>query len=382
MGSRVKSRMALVESTANFDPSTQKITCQGAWDLAHISELEASLQKITWPSSGQITLEGRDLTKMDSAGAWLLSKHIKKMQAQGVIVYFENFLKKYQTLLSIVEKENLQSQSNAAEAKKISLLNKVGNFTIIQLEEWCDFLAFTGRLTFEMLRILRKPLSFRWTALASVIDKTGFQALPIIGLLSFMIGVVLAYQMGVQLRNYGANVFIVDLLGLSILREFGPLITAIMVAGRTGSAFTAQLGIMKINQEIDALDTMGVTSSELLLLPRIIGLTIALPLLTMWADIFGVFGGMVMANNMLDIGFHNFLHRFEQEIPLRALLIGLGKAPVFALIISSIGCFEGMRVQGSADSVGKNTTRSVVLGIFFIIVVDAIFSIILSKLKL
>jgi len=374
--------MALVESTVNFNPSTQKITCQGAWDLAHISALEASLQKITWPSSGQITLEGHDLSKMDSAGAWLLSKYIKKMQAQGVIVYFENFLKKYQTLLALIEKENLQPESDAATTKKVSLLDKVGRFTIVQLEEWCDFLAFTGRLTLEMLRILRKPLSFRWNALVSVIDKTGFQALPIIGLLSFMIGIVLAYQMGVQLRNYGANVFIVDLLGLSVLREFGPLITAIMVAGRTGSAFTAQLGIMKINQEIDALDTMGVTSSELLLLPRIIGLTIALPLLTMWADIFGVFGGMVMANNMLDIGFHNFLHRFEQEIPLRALLIGLGKAPVFALIISSIGCFEGMRVQGSADSVGKNTTRSVVLGIFFIIVVDAVFSVILSKLKL
>lgn len=374
--------MALVESTANFDPNTKKLTCQGEWVIDHLPHLEALLIQINWPTTGQITIDGCNLIKMDSAGAWLLSKYLKKLQPPGITFSFDNFPQKFLDLLAIVQKENLQLQQTAPTPSNTSLLARIGNYSIIQLEEWCDFLAFTGKLTLEMLRILRKPLSFRWNALAGVIDKTGFQALPIIGLLSFMIGVVLAYQMGVQLRNYGANVFIVDLLGLSVLREFGPLITAIMVAGRTGSSFTAQLGIMKINQEIDALDTMGVTSSELLLLPRIIGLAIALPLLTIWADIFGIIGGMFMANNMLDIGFYNFIHRFEQEIPVRALLIGLCKAPVFALIIASIGCFEGMRVQGSADSVGKNTTRSVVLGIFFIIVVDAIFSVILSKLKL
>jgi phospholipid/cholesterol/gamma-HCH transport system permease protein len=188
--------------------------------------------------------------------------------------------------------------------------------------------------------------------------------------------------MGLQLRNYGANIYIVDLLGLSVLREFGPLITAIMVAGRTGSAFTAQLGIMKINQEIDALDTMGVTPAELLILPRIAGLFITLPLLTLWSDIFGVVGGMVMSNNMLGITWYDFLQRFPHVIPLKTLIIGLGKAPVFALIISSIGCFQGVRVDGSASSVGLNTTRSVVLSIFFIIVADAAFSIIFSKLKL
>jgi len=215
-----------------------------------------------------------------------------------------------------------------------------------------------------------------------VVYKTGYQALPIIALLSFMIGVVITYQMGVQLKSYGANIFIVDLLGLSVLREFGPLLTAIMVAGRTGSAFTAELGTMKVNREIDVLNTMGVTPAELLLLPRIIGLVIALPLLTMWADIFGVLGGMVMSKDMLGIHWQDFLLRFEQQIPVRALLIGLGKAPVFALIIASIGCFEGMQVKGSADSVGKQTTRSVVWAIFFIIVADAIFSVLFSKLKL
>ncbi len=219
-------------------------------------------------------------------------------------------------------------------------------------------------------------------ALTSVIYRNGYLALPIIGLLSFMIGVVITYQMGLQLKNYGANIYIVDLLGISVLREFGPLLTAIMIAGRTGSSYTAQLGMMKLNQEIDALDTMGITPAELLLLPRIAGLVIALPLLTIWSDIFGVMGGMVMSNNMLSITWHDFLHRFPNVVPLRALLIGLGKAPVFALIIASIGCYQGVRVEGSADSVGQNTTRSVVMAIFFIIVADAIFSVVFSKLKL
>jgi phospholipid/cholesterol/gamma-HCH transport system permease protein len=197
-----------------------------------------------------------------------------------------------------------------------------------------------------------------------------------------MIGVVITYQMGLQLKNYGANIFIVDLLGLAILREFGPLLTAIMVAGRTGSAFTAHLGMMKLNQEIDALNTMGVTPGELLLLPRIIGMLIVLPLITVWADIVGVFGGMVMSNNMLGITWYDFLHRFPKVIPLRALLVGLGKTPIFALLIASIGCFQGMQVKEGAASLGQNTTRSVVLSIFFIIVADAIFSVIFSKMKL
>jgi phospholipid/cholesterol/gamma-HCH transport system permease protein len=254
--------------------------------------------------------------------------------------------------------------------------------TLGQLDEFCDYLEFVGKIAIESLRITLNPFRIRWGAFFSSLDKTGYQALPIIGLLSFMIGVVLAYQMGVQLRNYGANVFIVDLLGLSVLREFGPLLTAIMVAGRTGSSFTAELGSMKVNQEIDALDTMGVTPAELLLIPKIAGLVIALPLLTIWADIFGVFGGMFMAHNMLGLSWYEFLQRFQHQVPLRALIIGLGKAPVFALIIASIGCFQGMAVRDTSDSIGKNTTKSVVFAIFFIIVADAIFSVLFSKLQL
>lgn len=364
-----------------YDSLNQQFICQGEWTLKYISQIKKALQKISLPVSGALTVDGKELTLMDSAGSWVLIQTLKRMENAGVKIQIENFNEQHEKLISIIKKEAGLLKKIPA-FKPLSKLAQVGQFTVTQLDEFGAFLSFAGLLTYEWLRIVLKPKHWRWNEVAGVIYKTGFQALPIIALLSFMIGVVISYQMGNQLRAYGANIFIVDLLGLSVLREFGPLITAIMVAGRTGSAFTAQLGIMKVNQEIDALNTMGITPAELLILPRLLGLVIALPLLTVWSDIFGIMGGMMMAKNMLGVGWHDFLLRFQHEIPVRSLIIGLGKTPVFALLIASIGCFQGMRVRGSADSVGTQTTRSVVLSIFFIIVADAIFSVIFSRLNL
>lgn len=364
-----------------YDADQRRLNCQGIWTLKYIPHIKKALQKISLPLSGLIIIDGRDVTIMDSAGAWVLIQALKQIEQSGLNIQLDHFTDQHTKLISIIKKE-ASSQTLIPVANASSKLASIGQYAVEQLDEFGAFLSFTGFLTYEWYRVILKPKHWRWNEIAGIIYKTGFQALPIIALLSFMIGVVISYQMGNQLRAYGANIFIVDLLGLSVLREFGPLITAIMVAGRTGSAYTAQLGIMKVNQEIDALNTMGITPAELLILPRIIGLMIALPLLTIWADVFGILGGMVMANNMLDIRFYDFLWRFQHEIPVRSLVIGLGKTPIFALIIASIGCFEGMRVKGSADSVGTQTTRSVVLSIFFIIVADAIFSVIFSRLNL
>lgn len=365
----------------HFDSEQRQLVCRGDWTIRFIPQIKILLDKISWPASGQITINGKAISKMDSASAWLLYKLQNKLEKKGLKVKLEEFSPPYQTLISIVAKQ-IDQEKELQKPRIYNFLARLGRQIIPLLHGFMIYLTFIGHLTMEALRIISQPKRLRWNSFASVIYRSGYEALPIIALLSFMIGIVITYQMGLQLRSYGANVYIVDLLGISILREFGPLLTAIMVAGRTGSAFTAQLGIMKLNQEIDALDTIGVTPAELLLLPRIAGLFISLPLITMWANIFGVFGGMVMANNMLNISWYDFLHRFPNVIPLRALLIGMGKAPVFALIIASIGCYQGMRVKGNADSVGQNTTKSVVTAIFFIIVADAIFSIIFSKLKL
>lgn len=369
------------QALVRLDAQARRLICRGAWNLANLVKIKTDLKKIAWPKQGELIVDGQAVNQMDSAGAWLLNYLLKEISSLGLKPQLQRFSEQAQELLTLVAKRTA-SPIEVPVIKRHNSIERLGRATIDQLLEFKNFLGFTGELAFEFARGIFHPGRWRWSELAAVIDKTGFQALPIIGLLSFMIGVVISYQMGNQLRNYGANVFIVNLLGLSVLREFGPLITAIMVAGRTGSAFTAQLGTMKLNQEIDALNTMGVTPGQLLLLPRLLGLFITLPLLTMWADVFGVLGGMLMANNMLGITGYDFLHRFQHEIPMRALLIGLGKAPIFALLIGSIGCFQGMMVQGSADSVGKQTTRSVVLAIFFIIVADAIFSVIFSRLKL
>lgn len=372
--------MTTAPNEIEYDKNNQRLICRGDFNLANLPHLQALLTQISIQTK-KLIIDGSDVKKMDTAGAWFLNDYQKQLAAKHIEADVENFSKEQKKLLDIIDKE-LAEEITLKEPKTPNFLAQVGKNSIEQMIELGNYLAFIGKLSLETLRIATQPYRIRWNATLAIIYSSGYLALPIIALLSFMIGVVITYQMGLQLRNYGANIYIVDLLGLAVLREFGPLLTAIMVAGRTGSAFTAELGMMKLNQEIDALDTMGVTPAELLLLPRIFGLLVALPLLTMWADIFGILGGMVMSNNMLNITWYDFIQRFPRVIPLKTLLIGLGKAPIFALLIASIGCYQGIRVGGGADSVGRNTTRSVVLAIFFIMVADAAFSVLFSKLKL
>jgi phospholipid/cholesterol/gamma-HCH transport system permease protein len=370
----VKPRM--VQNILQFDPNTQRLHCSGELNLSNLVWYKNELSKLHIPSAKKLIIDGTSIKTLDSAGAWLLNRHFNNMN-----ITFENFTPAQYKLLHLI-KQKIMGLDTTAPSVKSNILARLGQFVFSQIREFCDFLSFLGQVSLVTWSGLRRPNLARFRPFVQTIESSGAQALIIIAMLSLMIGIVMTYQMGLQLRTYGANIYIVDLLGLSILREFAPLLTAIMVAGRTGSAFTAQLGSMKINQEIDALNTMGVQPIGILLIPRIFGLAIALPLLTIWADGFGILGGMLMANNMLDVSTHNFVHRFQAVVSLRSLIIGLGKAPVFALIIATIGCFEGMKVQGSSDSVGKHTTRSVVLAIFFIIIADALFSITFSKLKL
>jgi phospholipid/cholesterol/gamma-HCH transport system permease protein len=213
-------------------------------------------------------------------------------------------------------------------------------------------------------------------------EVAGVNALPIVGLLTFLIGVVLAYQSADQLRRFGAEIFTVNLLGISILRELGVLITAILVAGRSGSAFTAQIGTMKVREEVDALQTIGMDPIEVLVLPRMFALVIVLPLLAFYADIMGLLGGAIMSLVALDISMVQFLQQLKAWTTLWTFWIGIIKAPVFAFLIALVGCFQGLRVEGSAESVGRLTTQSVVQGIFLVIVADAIFSIIFSALHI
>lgn len=239
-----------------------------------------------------------------------------------------------------------------------------------------------GDLSLKFCEAIGHWRRFRLPSIISNIYSAGLQALPIVALLSFLIGVVLAYQMGLQLETYGANIFIAYLSGMAIFREFGPLITAIIVAGRTSSAYTAQLGSMKINEEIDALLTMGLSPTELLVLPKVIGLLLVFPLLIFWSDVFSIMGSMLMSKSMLSIGYEDFLQRLKSSVGLEQFMLGLYKAPAFAVLIALVGCFQGFRVESTADSLGSQTTKSVVQALFLIIIADAAFSVAYSWMGL
>lgn len=318
-------------------------------------------------------INGSAVSALDTAGAWMIYKLVNLAKSQGVEAALTGFTPEKKAFLQLIGDQNI---ALPVESPRLSCLAKLGQRVWKTQQDLAAVLAFIGESVHFMWQTLCYPFRLQWRELFTVIQQTGYYALPIIALLSYLVGVVLAYQMGLQLQNYGANIYVVDLLGVSILREFGPLITAIIVAGRTGAAYTAEIGTMKVNQEIDALMTMGVSPVDMLTIPRIVGLIIVLPLLTLWADIFGLLGGMVMSRNILDVGFSNFIQRFHEVVSFHTYYMGMIKTPVFALLIAAVGCYHGFRVQGNADSVGRETTKSVVHSIFLIIVADAIFSVI------
>lgn len=365
------------------DPAIEQknnhIHFSGDWTRDSIPEKYNSFKKLSYKSSRKIILDGSQIGKLDTAGALVLLDVIHKIKQKTFSYLLEGFSNEHHALIEMVtqEEENLY---NLPEVHQDTVLVTIGKETVAKHLQLCAYLSFLGQFITMLFHSITHFTELQWRSFLSSVVDMGYKALPIIALLSFLIGIVLAYQLGVQLQNYGANAFIVNLIGQAILREFGPLITAIIGAGRTSAALTAQLGTMKINDEIAALETMGLSSFDILVIPRVIGALVAFPLLTLWADIFGVFGGMIMTKILYGTQYGDFLSRFNNVIDLQTLLVGLSKAPAFALIIAMVGCFQGLNVTTNADSVGSQTTKSVVQSIFLIIIADAIYAIISSKL--
>ncbi len=363
--------------SAGYSYHNSIFSCQGEWITRHLRGLPL-VPEVNGAKT--VTISGKAVTALDTAGALLLNQYANNLQDQGVVCQFESFAPEAMSLLNLVAHN--PPDALPTPPKRDGVLELIGRECVSKIKYFFHFFDFIGRLAVVGAGVLRHPRRFHPVSIISTIDQAGCRALPIVGLLCFLIGVVLAYQLGAQLKTYGANIFIVYLTGVAILREFGPLIAAIIMAGRSGSAITAEIGSMKVNQEVDALLTMGLSPFEFLVLPKILGLIIIFPFLILWADIFGVLGSMFMAKVSLGIGYHAFLTQFANSVELKQLFIGLSKAPAFALIIAFVGCYQGFQVEMSADSVGKKTTKSVVQAIFLIIIADAAFSVMYSMLKI
>ncbi|HEY1629993.1 MAG TPA: MlaE family lipid ABC transporter permease subunit [Rhizomicrobium sp.] len=359
-----------------------RLVAEGDWTIPEIPRLDGELHKLDFGDAREGEIDGAKITSLDSAGAWLLLRSKRELEGAGVKIAAFNIPDRYRPLFQTMESEHkAKPVSHPPHTGLLGLLERTGKGTVQALRQGYDLLGFLGRVTVEAWEAILSPRrELPFPAFIHQIEETGVTALPIVGMLAFLLGVVLAYQGADQLKRFGAQIYTIDFLGVGFLRELGGLVTAIIIAGRSGSAFTAQIGTMRVNEETDAMQTIGLNIAEVLVLPRVLGLMIALPLLTFFADVIGIIGGMVMTYFDLGITIPAFMRELQGAINVNTLIVGLIKAPVFAFVIALVGCFEGMRVERNADSVGKLTTRSVVESIFLIIALDAAFSIIFSVL--
>ena len=331
--------------------------------------------------AGRAEVDGSALDALDTAGAWLLYQLERNLASLGWRVELAGLPERHTALLAEICRLEPKAPAPAVQLNPfVRSLAALGRDTLLAGAEAARLLSFYGETVATLARVLVRPGRLRLTSLTHHLEQTCLDALPIVGLIAFLIGVVMAYQGADQLRRFGAEIFTVNLLGISILREIAILLTAIVIAGRSGSAFTAQIGTMKVNQEVDALRTLGLDPIEVLVLPRVLALMIALPLLAFFADILALLGGGLMCAAALDIQPVQFLGQLGKAVTIGTFLVGVAKAPVFAFVIAMVGCYEGLGVSGSAESVGRMTTRSVVVGIFLVIVFDALFSILFSYL--
>lgn len=351
------------------------VRCTGAWTADGIADLARQPPRL---ASGRFdAFDLSAVTRLDTAGALVLA-HLRR--DAGAAARLDGVQPAWQHLIALVDEAAVDPGERPRARPRPGELALIGEAGVGHLRSAWAFFAFVGEAASDLAPRLLRPHRLRWRQLAGEVERAGVNALPITGLLAFLMGVVMAYQGGTVLAVYGANIFLVDLIGVTMLREMAPLVVAIVVAGRTGSAYAAELGTMRLTEEIDALRTMGMTPFEMLVLPKLFGLIIALPLLTIWADALGVLGGAVVASALYGVSFATFLDRLPEAVPVGMFWAGIGKAPVFAALIALVGCFQGFRVKGSAAEVGRATTISVVQGIFLVIVTDALFSVAYQRL--
>jgi phospholipid/cholesterol/gamma-HCH transport system permease protein len=359
-----------------------RLSPQGRWTVQDFAALDAAIKGLAVPrrkgdiAEAEIVLTAID--DLDTAGALLLYKLRNDLAALGIRTRFSGANEKQRILLGVVNENIAADKPLPQRSAAPSMIGDAAGAVLRALDDIVLLTGFLGQATASAVRTALRPWRFRWTAFVHHIEHTGLRAVPIIALICVLIGGVITQQGVIQLQTFGAEPFAIDMLGILALREVGILLTAIMVAGRSASAFTAEIGSMKMREEIDAMRTLGIDPIETLVIPRIAALIVTLPILTFIGDLMCLAGGAVMALIYLDISLPVFIERLHDAINLRHFLVGLVKAPFAALIIGLVGCREGLSVAGSAESLGGRVTSSVVKAIFLVIIFDALFAMFLS----
>ncbi|OEO23203.1 ABC transporter permease [Pseudomonas sp. J237] len=359
-------------------PDVSETLCVGGdWTLANYADLEAQVDTFKHQLKDDAPVDLGALSELDTAGAAVLVELLGEKRLDALDQESPNLAPERRSLLQNVGKAITESRRTPPPPPPNSLkefLSHIG----VAVEDFgnkaVQLIGFFGLTLSTMIHVLLRPKRWRMTSLTANIEQIGLNAVPIVALLTFLVGAVVAFLGATILSDFGASIYTVNLVAFSFLREFGVLLTAILIAGRTASAFTAQIGSMKANEEIDALRTLGLSPIELLVLPRVYALLITLPILTFIAMICGIVGGAVVCSLALNISVTTYVTMLHENIEVRHFFVGMVKAPVFAMLIAVIGCLEGFKVTGSAQSVGERTTSSVVQSIFVVILLDAIFA--------
>ena len=360
--------------------TVRRLAVSGPLTIAHIADVVEPLRAIA-PTGSALAIDLAGIDGIDTAGAWVIHRLMATWSAAGVPATIENASEDARRLIAEVASNDVEVVMRPRTGNPVSArLSGIGAAVVAMSDNIGSFLGFLGQTMVVLLQTLARQRPLRWNAVIHQCENIGVNALGIVGLLLFLVGIVVAQQGAVQLRAFGGEVFVVNLIGRSVMRELGILLTAIMVAGRSASAFAAQIGSMKLNQEIDALVTIGMSPIEVLVVPRVLAMAFMLLLLGFYGAVMAVIGGGLFCWLSLGIPPVTFVQRLQEVTPLSDMVIGLIKAPVFGIIIAMMGCFQGMQVSGNAESVGTRTTRAVVESIFVVIVLDAFFAVFFSAL--
>jgi phospholipid/cholesterol/gamma-HCH transport system permease protein len=360
--------------------SELRVTLSGRWDAAALRDIDAELDALDLTGVKAVLLQGEP--EIDLSGAWALHRLRNQLTGQGISLRYEGAVPDAVRVVGKALREKPEADCPEDDDTPFNPVYALGRSTVQRAHEVAAGLNFVGQITVVWVRAFRSLRRIRPISITRHVYDTGVTAIPIVSLIAFLISVIIAYLSASQLKNYGADIFVVDLITVGVLRELGVLLTAIIVAGRSGSAFAAEIGAMKLNEEVDALTATGVDPIETLVLPRVAGLIIALPLLTFLSDIVGLTGGALLCYSLLDMPLQQFIGRANEAIAPTTFWIGIIKAPVFAMLIAIAGTYRGMQVRGSSRELGRLTTLAVVQSIFLVLLADALFAILFMKLDI